>query len=45
MNDLLQKIKDKYYDNDLIKIQIYKAVKDNNITLKKSRGKTLKTYK
>jgi len=37
MNDLLQKLKEKYNDVDLTKMQIYRIVKDNNITLKQTK--------
>ena len=37
MNDLLQKLKEKYSDVKLSKMQIYRVVKDNNITLKQTK--------
>ena len=37
MNDLLQKLKEKYTNVDLTKMQIYRVVKDNNITLKQTK--------
>ena len=37
MNDLLQKLKEKYNDVDLTKRHIYRIVKDNNITLKQTK--------
>ena len=37
MNDLLQTLKEKYTDVKLSKMQIYRVVKDNNITLKQTK--------
>lgn len=37
MKDLLNKLKKKYKDVDLTKMQIYRVVKDNNITLKQTK--------
>lgn len=37
MNDLLQKLKEKYNDVNLTKMHIYRIVKDNNITLKQTK--------
>ena len=37
MNDLLQKLKEKYTNVDLTKMQIYRVVRDNNITLKQTK--------
>ena len=37
MKDLLQKLKDKYKDVDYTEMQVYRVIKDNNITLKQTK--------
>ena len=37
MKDLLQKLKDKYKDVDYTEMQVYRVIKDNNITLKQNK--------
>ena len=37
MKDLLQKLKNKYKDVDYTEMQVYRVIKDNNITLKQTK--------